>query len=166
MVAEGGVGYALELGVWIDRRARQFDRYGQPPPRRGDRSEGYQKKRQRRAKRNQFRPPGTDRRSTGMLPRPYNKKKSASARIYLTSESCTMQWRQLAGASPLELYQNLQRVRIRGSAKCRVGVEDLIEFKANTSMRYAIELNEYTPSALVALRCRRSPSCRVATRRR
>jgi len=48
-----------------------------------------------------------------------------------------MQWRQLAGASPLELYQNLQRVRIRGRAKCRVGVEDLIEFKANKLLRIA-----------------------------
>ena len=55
MAAEGGVGHALELAVRIDRRARQFDRYGQPPPRRGDRSQGYQKKRQWGAKRNQFR---------------------------------------------------------------------------------------------------------------
>jgi hypothetical protein len=41
------------------------------------------------------------------------------------------------GRESLELYQNLQRVRIRGSAKCRVGVEDLIEFKANKLLRIA-----------------------------
>ena len=52
VVAEGRVGYALQLGIRIDRRARQVDRYGQPPPHRGDRTQGYDEKRQRRAGRN------------------------------------------------------------------------------------------------------------------
>ena len=55
---ERRVGHAQELGVGIDRRARQGDRSGHPPPRRGDRAKGYYEKRQRRTKRNRFHPPG------------------------------------------------------------------------------------------------------------
>ena len=62
VAAERRVGHALQLGVGVDRRARQIDRRGQPPPRRGDRTQGYQEKRQWRTKRNRFHPPGEDRR--------------------------------------------------------------------------------------------------------
>ena len=50
VVAERRVGYALQLGVGVDRRARQIDGRGKPPPRRGNRTQGYQEKRQRRTK--------------------------------------------------------------------------------------------------------------------
>ena len=47
-VAEWRIGDAQQLGVGVDRRARQRDRRGQPPPHRGDQTQGYQEKRQRR----------------------------------------------------------------------------------------------------------------------
>ncbi len=48
----------MQLGVGIDRRARQRDRRGQPPPHRGNRTKRYKEKRQRRTKRNRFHPSG------------------------------------------------------------------------------------------------------------
>ena len=48
--AERRIGDALQLGVGVDRRARQRDRRGQPPPHRGDHTQGYEEKRQRRTK--------------------------------------------------------------------------------------------------------------------
>ena len=55
----------MQLGVGIDRRARKRDRRGQPPPHRGDQTQGYQEKRQRRTKRNRFHPPAGRRRLAG-----------------------------------------------------------------------------------------------------
>jgi hypothetical protein len=42
VVAEGRVGYAFEFGSGIDRGARKRDRFGQPPPNRGNDRQGYQ----------------------------------------------------------------------------------------------------------------------------
>jgi hypothetical protein len=55
---ERRIGYALQFCRGIDRGMRQRDRRGQPPPDRGDNAEGYDEKRQRRAKGNWLCPPG------------------------------------------------------------------------------------------------------------
>jgi hypothetical protein len=57
VVAERRVGYAFELGSSVDRGARERNRFGQPPPNRGNDRQGNQQKRQRRANGNWFYPP-------------------------------------------------------------------------------------------------------------
>ena len=57
VVAERRVGHAFELGRGIDRRAREHDRLGQPPPDRGNDRQRDQEKRQRRANGDWFYPP-------------------------------------------------------------------------------------------------------------
>ncbi len=67
-ITERRVGHAQQFGVGIDRRARQRDRRGQPPPHGSNRTQGYDQKRQWRTKRNRFHPPGGDRRLAGRQP--------------------------------------------------------------------------------------------------
>jgi hypothetical protein len=86
----------LQFGIRIDRRARQINRYGQPPPHGGDRALGYQEKRQRCT---QFRPPGQGssiNRNATLTPQ---QQKVSGCRYVLTSENC----RQLVRAASGEL---------------------------------------------------------------
>ncbi len=57
-VTERRIGHAQQLGAGIDRRPRQIDRRGQPPPHGSNRTQGDQEKRQWRTKSNRFHPPG------------------------------------------------------------------------------------------------------------
>ncbi len=81
-VAERRIGHAQQLGVGIDRRARQIDRGGQPPPDGSDRTQGYQEKRQWRTKRNRFHPPGRDRRLAGHQPSAKSRMRLSPLRLY------------------------------------------------------------------------------------
>src|SRR5262249_62259897 len=65
--AERRVGHALKLGVGIDRSAREPDRRGKPPPHGRNHSQGNEKERQWRTKRNGSSPP-RDRRLTVRRP--------------------------------------------------------------------------------------------------